>query len=99
MDHQVKIRGFRIELGEIETALSRHPAVREAVVVAREESLGDQSPDWKFGLRCFKFACCANLGLRCATAERASFVTESLQGKAAGSTWCHRGLCFWILFR
>jgi amino acid adenylation domain-containing protein len=33
-DFQVKIRGYRIELGEIEVALNRHPAVREAVVVA-----------------------------------------------------------------
>jgi amino acid adenylation domain-containing protein len=35
-DHQVKIRGIRIELGEIEAVLGRHPAVRAAVVVARE---------------------------------------------------------------
>jgi len=37
VDHQVKVRGFRIELGEIEAALGRHPGLREAVVVARDE--------------------------------------------------------------
>ncbi len=37
IDHQVKVRGFRIELGEIEAALSRHPAVAQAVVEARGE--------------------------------------------------------------
>jgi amino acid adenylation domain-containing protein/non-ribosomal peptide synthase protein (TIGR01720 family) len=39
-DEQVKVRGFRIELGEIEAALTRHAAVREAVVVLREDSGG-----------------------------------------------------------
>jgi len=42
MDYQIKLRAFRIELGEIETALTDHPAVREAVVVCREDTPGDR---------------------------------------------------------
>ncbi|GAA3166818.1 hypothetical protein GCM10020255_052870 [Rhodococcus baikonurensis] len=34
VDDQVKIRGFRIELGEIIGALSAHPSVKQATVVA-----------------------------------------------------------------
>ncbi|MFP4575688.1 MAG: amino acid adenylation domain-containing protein, partial [Coleofasciculus sp.] len=42
LDHQVKIRGFRIELGEIESALYQHPGIRDAVVVARDDSSGEK---------------------------------------------------------
>ncbi len=40
IDQQVKIRGFRIEPGEIEAVLEQHPAVREAVVLARNPDVG-----------------------------------------------------------
>jgi amino acid adenylation domain-containing protein len=42
LDHQIKLRGYRIELGEVETVLGQHPAVREAVVVCREDQPGDR---------------------------------------------------------
>lgn len=40
VDHQVKIRGNRIELEEIEAVLTEHAVVRDAVVIARQDSPG-----------------------------------------------------------
>ena len=42
LDFQVKIRGFRIELGEVEARLLSHGGVRDTVVVAREDTLGER---------------------------------------------------------
>jgi amino acid adenylation domain-containing protein len=41
-DFQVKIRGYRVEVGEIETTLINLPTIKEAVVIAQEDLVGDK---------------------------------------------------------
>lgn len=45
IDEQVKIRGYRIECGEIESLLLRLENVKEAVVIAKEGTIGNAPGD------------------------------------------------------
>jgi amino acid adenylation domain-containing protein len=40
MDNQVKIKGIRVELEEIESVLLKHPDIREAAVIDRDDPMG-----------------------------------------------------------
>ncbi|MCP4153629.1 MAG: amino acid adenylation domain-containing protein, partial [bacterium] len=42
IDHQVKVRGVRIELSEIEVWLLKYKGIKETVVLAKEDSEGEQ---------------------------------------------------------
>ncbi|KAF0250108.1 MAG: lgrC [bacterium] len=42
IDNQVKVKGFRIELGEIETVLNSYNAIKQAVVVVKEDATGSK---------------------------------------------------------
>ncbi|MCY7353288.1 MAG: amino acid adenylation domain-containing protein [Cytophagaceae bacterium] len=42
LDDQVKIRGYRIELGEIEVVINRLAGIKQAVVVANEDIVGQK---------------------------------------------------------
>lgn len=42
IDQQVKVRGYRIEPGEIESAMTRHPGVQDAAVVAVDDETGNR---------------------------------------------------------
>ena len=70
-DRMVKRRGHRIELGEIEAGLYRHPAVREAAVVA--------STDEDSGVRITAYLSCRD-GERPTIVELKRFCAETLPG-------------------
>jgi len=42
IDHQIKLRGYRIEPGEIEAILQEDAAVRQSLVIVREDRPGDR---------------------------------------------------------
>ena len=42
IDNQVKIKGFRIELGEIEASINKLETIKNCVVVAKEDKIGNK---------------------------------------------------------
>jgi amino acid adenylation domain-containing protein len=69
-DRMVKKRGYRVELGEIEAGLYRHPAVKEAAVVA----LADEEN----GVRVKAILCCKEPDNRPSLIELKRFCAENL---------------------
>jgi amino acid adenylation domain-containing protein len=69
-DRMVKKRGYRVELGEIEAGLYRHPAVREAAVIA----LSDDDN----GVRVKAFLSCKEAYHRPSLIELKRFCAENL---------------------
>ena len=68
-DRMVKRRGYRVELGEIESGLYRHPAIREAAVIAL--------PDAEGGVRIKAFLSCRG-GKRPSLIELKGFCAANL---------------------
>lgn len=68
-DRMVKKRGYRVELGEIEACLYRHPAIKEAAVIA--------SSDEEAGIRIKAFLSCQG-GKRPSLIELKRFCAENL---------------------
>jgi amino acid adenylation domain-containing protein len=69
-DRMVKKRGYRVELGEIESALYRHPAIKEAAVVAVS--------DEEDGVRVKAFLSCKDAERRPSLIELKRFCAENL---------------------
>ena len=77
-DFQVKIRGHRIEIAEIEMALLDHPAIKQAIVVPREDYADDQ--------RLAAYLVAATRPAP-AVSELRSFLKKSLPDYMIPSTW------------
>jgi amino acid adenylation domain-containing protein len=81
-DRMVKRRGNRVELGEIEAGLYRHPAVKEAAVIAR--------PDEESGVRITAFLVCRE-GAAPTVIELKKFCAENLPAAFIPDVFAVRG--------
>ncbi|MEV7602210.1 amino acid adenylation domain-containing protein [Kitasatospora sp. NPDC089797] len=83
-DHQVKIRGFRVEPGEVTGVLLGHPAVADAIVVAREVAPGDRrlAAYWTAAT-----AATTTADAPVSAAELAAWLRERLPGHLVPALW------------
>lgn len=79
IDYQVKVRGFRIELREIEAALEQHQAVREAVVLAREDGPSNTSTGFRSDKWLVAYVVSAD-GQELTVSELRNFLQQTLPG-------------------
>ena len=92
IDHQVKVRGFRIELGEIEAVLRQHPALQEAVVLAREDEPGDPSTSLRTSKRLVAYVVPTDERRRTKDEASVSTIAPPLPDQVSSSVLCPSSL-------
>ncbi|MCP4217864.1 MAG: amino acid adenylation domain-containing protein [bacterium] len=76
LDSQVSVRGFRVEPGEIENRLAEHPFLRQAAVIAKQETDSRGNPSGQYYI--CAFVSFATEALELSSSRLAEFLSLSL---------------------